>query len=182
MKSRIRTPWGDADYVKEYAEGITFYGTPGHGGFKLDRKHNAMVDSSWRKKSGWYEEDVEWAIAAFTFPNAFSESDRKQAEFTVKDYYPDEYTKITGKELSLDESRVLRERKALKDAEGKWSTVCAYGEWHPKVPTGMVGVCTKVNRQGPSKYFLVPANEYKPTGNLIGFIVNPEIHQEVEAF
>lgn len=35
------TPWGKADYEKVYAEGIVFYGTPSHGGFKLDRERNA---------------------------------------------------------------------------------------------------------------------------------------------
>lgn len=74
----MRTPWGDSDYEREYADGITFYGTPSHGGFhlsverelELDMKLAAVGLTAREARMGypksWYEEDcsalaVVWA-------------------------------------------------------------------------------------------------------------------------
>lgn len=65
-----RTPWGRSDYAKEYAPGIVWYGTPSHGGFKLDRERNAAVPDYMRREGGWYEEDCDWAIVATVHPIA----------------------------------------------------------------------------------------------------------------
>lgn len=42
------TPWGVADYAREYAEGIVFYGTPSHGGFKLSAQRLARMHPATR--------------------------------------------------------------------------------------------------------------------------------------
>ncbi len=75
----METPWGKADYTQVHSEGITFYGTPSHGGFKLLAKRNTEVpqylkDATWNNQGnyGWYEEDVDWSIVAMVFPFAFA--------------------------------------------------------------------------------------------------------------
>jgi uncharacterized protein DUF7007 len=96
-----RTPWGTADHVKRYAEGVTFYGTPSHGGFKLAPKQNARVPEALRKASfcgngerGWYEEDCDWNIVAFVFPELFTPAEAVGAREYVKNHYPAAFAAI----------------------------------------------------------------------------------------
>lgn len=178
----MRTPWGKAQSIYPKAEGIVRVITAGHGGYKLDRKRNAAVHEAWRKAGGWYEEDCEWAIVVLTFPQYFTEADIADAKFTAKNWFPEEYTKVTGEAVPTEESLTLRERAAREVHKGKWQTVSAYGSWHKDVPEGKVGVCAKIDGrygQGESKYFLVPAEEYEAFKGPIGFIVDPERHPEV---
>ena len=82
-----RTPWGDADYEKEYTNGVVFYGTPGHGGFKVDAK----VRKTWpqvlqdfvpfNQNTGWYEEDCDCVIVYLAMPHLFP-------DFTVEKAMP----------------------------------------------------------------------------------------------
>jgi hypothetical protein len=73
----VKTPWGTADFATEYAPGITFFETPGHGGFCLSPERNAEVLAKFpgfRPFSGavgWYEEDCDWSAVALTFPDLF---------------------------------------------------------------------------------------------------------------
>jgi hypothetical protein len=96
------TPWGKADHKKVYARGITFYSTPGHGGFKLSATLNAQVpqtlkDTTWGGlgHKGWYEEDCDWAIVALVFPQVFTiegQPDVKSIELArniFKTYHPE---------------------------------------------------------------------------------------------
>lgn len=34
----ISTPWGHSDYSEHIADGVTFYGTPSHGGLRVDAR------------------------------------------------------------------------------------------------------------------------------------------------
>lgn len=63
----MRTPWGQSDHEVKIAPGVTFYGTPSHGGIKLDRARNAKVPKGARSEGGWYEEDVEANIPWLVF-------------------------------------------------------------------------------------------------------------------
>lgn len=68
----MRTPWGESDSRKEYAPGVVFYGTPSHGGIKLDARHNAWMPDQWREDDGWYEEDVDASKVIVAFPEVFA--------------------------------------------------------------------------------------------------------------
>lgn len=106
-----RTPWGSAQWVTDYAPGIASVSTAGHGGVKLSRERNAEIPAPLRRASGWYEEDLEAAIVVRYFPEAFStaerdaEQRRDAAEETIKNWMPDEWEKVNGRELSPGESR-----------------------------------------------------------------------------
>jgi Domain of unknown function (DUF7007) len=177
MKHGSRTPWGKADHVVPTADGVWQVGTPGHGGFKLDRARNAQIDARWRKQGGWYEEDVEWAIVMFTFPEI--EKDPKegvQARCILKNYYPHLYAAITGNPVSLAESRVLRREAAEAANRDKFVARSAFGDWHPKVPAGFVGVVARRASSEEERFFLVLDAEYEQRAEF-GFVVDEARHQ-----
>ena len=176
----VYTPWGVADYEKVYAEGIVFYGTPSHGGFKLDATRNAAVHPALRERDGFYEEDCAWAKVAFTFPEAFSEKDREAAIRTLKDWYPDEYETVTGVILAPGESHVKDERLFLERHAKDWVVISAISsDQHP----GMVAcIATIGGRRGEGgrpdpaeRRYLVPAEEYDQRGQF-GFVIDPARH------
>jgi hypothetical protein len=93
----VHTPWGESDHEKPYGEGITFYGTPSHGGFRLLAAQNQQIPGYFRKasfngmgQSGWYEEDCDWAIVAVCFPELFTAEDLENARLTLKSYRPEQ--------------------------------------------------------------------------------------------
>jgi hypothetical protein len=49
-----------------------------------------------RAAGGWYEEDECWAIVAITFPHLFTALERRYAEQTIKDSWPDAWEAIFG--------------------------------------------------------------------------------------
>ncbi len=68
------TPWGVPDLaVGTGIPGLTFYGTPSHGGYYLrpGSPAEARVPEPARIVDGWYEEDAEWAILGYYLPEAF---------------------------------------------------------------------------------------------------------------
>lgn len=74
------TPWGTSDYSKTFLPGVTFYGTPSHGGFHLSPEREAELDAKLREHGitakqarmgyshGWYEEDCSANAVGFAFP------------------------------------------------------------------------------------------------------------------
>ena len=74
---RTTTPWGPAQSTEKHAEGITFYSTAGHGGFKLSPARAAAVlakfpgFTTWLGDSAWWEEDCDATLVVATFPQYF---------------------------------------------------------------------------------------------------------------
>ena len=80
------TPWGVSDEVVAYAPGITFYGTPSHGGFRLSDERERELDVLLRDRGlsaeqarmgyapGWYEEDCSAHAVVFAWPALFVEA------------------------------------------------------------------------------------------------------------
>ncbi len=94
VPSHANTPWGPSQGVAVFAEGVVCHSTAGHGGFHLAADRNAKVDRRLRRPGGWYEEDVEWAVVALTFPQLFTSFERRSADQTVKDSWPDAWEAI----------------------------------------------------------------------------------------
>lgn len=59
MKIGDITPWGKADDITVYKQGIYFITTEGHGGFYLAQEYNLMIPLELRDEDGFYEEDEE---------------------------------------------------------------------------------------------------------------------------
>jgi hypothetical protein len=92
-----QTPWGEALSEHEYAEGIVFYETGRHGGFKLTPTRNAEVHQALRNESGWYEEDCEALKVLATFPKVFeTENVGVDVEAEIKRWFPREYRSWKG--------------------------------------------------------------------------------------
>lgn len=66
------TPWGKSDSKQVLVPGITFYGTPGHGGYYVSKAVRAVMPPQYVNSDGWYEEDCEWAKVALSFPHLFT--------------------------------------------------------------------------------------------------------------
>jgi hypothetical protein len=123
--SRAHTPWGASQGATVYADGVTSHSTAGHGGFKLSADRNRKIHSLLRTKGGWYEEDAEWAIVAITFPHLFTAFERRCAERTIKDSWPDAWEEIFGTILLPGESRE-KDRRAFEQAHAQdWIVVSA---------------------------------------------------------
>lgn len=174
--SRAHTPWGASQGATLYADGVERHSTAGHGGFKLSAEENRQVHPTWRSKDGWYEEDTEWAIVAITFPHLFTAFERRCAERTIKDSWPDAWETIFGTVLAPGESYEKDRRSfALKHAND-WIVISAISSsrWEGFVecvatPGGRRGAGTEERR------FLVPSSDYEV--GRFGFVIDPNRHQ-----
>lgn len=182
------TPWGKSDSQKTITKGIVSYTTSSHGGIYVEPSLNTQIHEAWRNKSGWYEEDCEWAIVAYTFQQHFDPKHVASAINTLKNWLPDEYEIVTGEKLTAEESHRRAEAEFLDANKDRYIVYAAFGDWHDKVPAGFVGVCAVIGGRmlngnlasDDKKCFLVPADEYK-NRTPFGFVVDVNKHQEIDA-
>lgn len=173
----VRSPWGKVQETSVYADGIVFVSTASHGGFKLSRTRQSQMPKALRSEGGWYEEDCEAALVVVGLPNYFTNEQLVRATESVKNWFPDRYEQWTGEVLPVEESYVKRNRKFEADNAENYVVISAWGDWHAKVPTGMVcGLATKGGNRNTNeqKWFLIPATEYH--GN---FVIDVNKHEEI---
>ena len=149
--------------------------------FEGDRKMGILMLAG-----GWYEEDCEWARVCCAFPELFPEKEREPAKRTLKNYSPALYETFYGVKLQEGESFARDEELARERNKNNYVTMAAWGDWHERVPKGMVGVFAgrggrQADGQYPpdTKYFLVPSVEYDNRAPH-GFVINTERHMECE--
>lgn len=99
------TPWGPAQSKDMIVDGITFYSTASHGGFKVDEELLQTMPEKARKGFagyGWFEEDCDAAVVIYYFPQHFSEEQVQSAHDTIKSYdkLDGYYTKTFGLTLA----------------------------------------------------------------------------------
>lgn len=169
------TPWGASQGGTLYAEGVIAHSTAGHGGFKLSAERNRKVHPMLRAEGGWYEEDECWAIVAITFPHLFTTFERRCAERTMKDSWPDAWEAISGTVLAPGESRGKDCRAFKVEHAADWIAISAITSEQEKgfvecvaTPGGKRSAGTEERR------FLVPANEYDV--GRFGFVIDPDRH------
>ncbi len=169
------TPWGPSQGGTVHAEGVTAHSTAGHGGFKLSAERNRKVHPMLRAVGGWYEEDECWAIVAITFPHLFTALERRYAERTIKDSWPDAWEAIFGTILGPGESRREDQRAFEAEHAADWIVVAATTSEQQRgfvecvaTPGGKRGVGTEERR------FLVPADECDI--GRFGFVIDPDRH------
>lgn len=175
VRSSAHTPWGPSQGATVYADGIIFHSTAGHGGFHLSPERNATVHPMLRAANGFYEEDECWAIVAITFPDRFTSFERRCAEQTVKDSFPDAWEAIIGTILGPGESRTKDRRAFEAKHANDWIVVSAITSGQQK---GFVEcIATPGGKRGPGteeRRFLVHADEYDI--GRFGFVIDPERH------
>lgn len=82
------TPWGMADFVTTYGDGVNFFETPSHGGFQLSPERLAEMPEPFKShqpycgQQGWYEEDCDWSAVALSFPDLFTLTELEAASRT----------------------------------------------------------------------------------------------------
>jgi hypothetical protein len=173
--SRANTPWGISQGATVYAEGIIHHSTAGHGGFHLSGERNRKVDPMLRAAGGWYEEDECWATVALSYPHLFTAFERRCAERTIKDSWPDAWETIFGTVLQPGESRTKDQRAFELEHANDWIVISAITSSHEKgfvecvaTPGGKRGAGTEERR------FLVPSSEYDV--GQFGFVIDPGRH------
>ena len=175
IHSSANTPWGPSQGATVYTEGVTAHSTAGHGGFKLSAERNRKVNPMLRAVGGWYEEDADWAIVAFTFPHFFTTFERRHAERTMKDSFPDAWEVITGAILAAGESHTKDRRAFETEHATDWIVVSAITSEPVK---GFVEcIATQGGKRGAGteeRRFLVPAAEYDI--GRFGFVIDPDRH------
>ena len=178
LKIGSRTPWGPTRDVRQVLPGVVWVETDGHGGYKLDRRANASIPAALRRPGGWYEEDIHACIVdmCLTVPGRNAEVSRA----IVRDYMPDEYTAATGIVVLREQSRVLRERDDLEKHAFDKIAIAVWGDWHPTVGGGMVGVMAtpggeRIIGNPGATWWLIPGDDYGDSENFcsLGFIVDP---------
>jgi hypothetical protein len=169
------TPWGPSQGATFYAEDVVLHSTAGHGGFHLSGARNAKVHATLRLAGGWYEEDEAWAIVAISVPHLFTAFERRCAERTVKDSWPDAWEAIFGTILQPGESRSKDRRAFEREHANDWIVVSAITSDREK---GFVEVvATPGGRRGEGteeRRFLVPAEEYEV--GRFGFVIDVHRH------
>ena len=113
IRTGANTPWGGSQCATVYADGVVSHSTAGHGGFHLDAAHNAKVHPALRARGGWYEEDCAWAAVAQALPELFTDYERRCADQTIRDWYPDAWETIHGRPLLPGESHE-KDRQRLR--------------------------------------------------------------------
>lgn len=178
------TPWGPSQFSERLAPGIMSYSTGSHGGIHLSPARNAQVHPAWRRPDGWYEEDCDWAIVAFTFPALFVDSYAAAIE-TARNWRPFAYQKITGIKLRPEESYKLRER-AFRDATRDRLVVVSCQRVNGSDMLATASVLGGRDEHGhydvgALRYHLVPQAEYGTRGQF-AFVIDEAKHQEVASF
>jgi hypothetical protein len=156
-----RSPWGAVQHSEVLGTGVVGVSTAGHGGIKLDATRNKKVHPAWRNDDGWYEEDIEAEIVAWTFIELFPNASRDRVAAALKNWLPREYAAVTGEVVSMEDSFILRKEKFDEENKAKYVVRAAWGEWHENVPFGKVGVVARRESNGDEKYLLVDADEYQ---------------------
>ena len=175
IHSTAHTPWGPSQSATIHADGIVEHSTAEHGGFHLSMDRNAQVHPMLRSEGGWYEEDFAWSIVAITFPDLFTGYERRCAERTLKDGWPDAWETIFGSILAPGDS-YEKDRRAFEARHaGDWIVVSAITSTHRAgfvecvaTPGGKRGAGTEERR------FLVPSGEYEVAR--FGFVIDPARH------
>ena len=87
------SPWGMIQQVAQIAEGIWQVSTASHGGLKISDQRLAAMPAERRSTpyshDGWFEEDLDWALVAISFPEAFRPEDVAMARQSLARYYPE---------------------------------------------------------------------------------------------
>lgn len=129
-----------------------------------------------RKDTPWYEEDVEWAILAISFPDLFTSYEREQADRAIRNTWPDAWEAIHGRSL-LDGESWAKDRLAFDQryAADFVVTSAIRSDHHPEMTEVVAVVGGGRSRNGEERRFLVSSDEYAGRGRF-GFVIDPARH------
>ena len=176
--SRVHTPWGASQGATIYGEGVLCHTTAGHGGFELAPEQNDRVHLLLRSSSGFYEEDAEWAAVAQALPGLFTGYERRLADETLRNHWPDAWEAIHGRSLQPGESRARDRQIFERQHAADWIVISAVSS--DRLPGFVETMATPGGQRGlgvERRHFLVPSAEYEP--GLFGFVIDPTRHRDL---
>ncbi|MGV1832746.1 DUF7007 domain-containing protein [Agrobacterium vitis] len=169
------TPWGMAQVSRRYADGIVLHSTASHGGFHLDENANGTVHAHYRNDTEFYEEDCEWAKVAHAFPDLFTTYERRLADRTLRDYFPDAYERVTGAILTGSQSH-MRDRQEFESLHrNDWVVIAALISDHRPGFVECIATLGGIRGETGERRCLVPRADYV-TGRH-GFVIDQLKHQ-----
>jgi hypothetical protein len=175
IRTGANTPWGNSQCATVYADGVVSHSTAGHGGFHLDAAHNAKVHPALRARGGWYEEDCAWAAVAQALPELFTDYERRCADQTIRDWYPDAWETIHGRPLLSGESHEKDRQAFERDHASDWIVISAIRSDHHRGMTECVATLGGDRRAAEQRRYLVPSDEYHV--GRFGFVINEARHR-----
>ena len=176
--SRVHTPWGASQGATIYGEGVLCHTTAGHGGFELAPEQNDRVHLLLRSSSGFYEEDAEWAAVAQALPGLFTGYERRLADETLRNHWPEAWEAIHGRALQPGESRERDRQTFERQHAGDWIVISAVSS--DRFSGFVETTATPGAKRGPGverRRFLVPSVEHEP--GVFGFVIDPARHQDL---
>lgn len=175
IRTGANTPWGASQCATVYADGVISHSTAGHGGFHLDAAHNAKVHHALRARGGWYEEDCAWAAVAQALPELFTDYERRCADQTIRDWYPDAWETIHGRPLLPGESYEKDRQAFERDHASDWIVISAIRSDHHRGMTECVATLGGDRRAAEQRRYLVASDEYHV--GRFGFVINEVRHR-----
>lgn len=118
MREGSSSPWGKIQHITELAPGAWSVSTASHGGIKLDAARNRKVPEGARQPGGWYEEDCQWAIAAYAHKDVGDAMLKKARESNPEKYGGDAYLVGT---ITYWERPVVWSALGLTEATPGWN-------------------------------------------------------------
>lgn len=172
---QVNTPWGPSQGATLYAEGVLFHSTASHGGFQLTPRRNCCIHPALCRPKGFYEEDAEWAAVAQGLPDLFTTRERRQADETIRNHWPEAWERIHGRTLGPGDSRE-RDRQIFERTHAEdWIVIAAVRSRHRHGFTEVVATRggTRDDR-ARERRFLVPVEEYQ--AGPFGFVIDEARH------
>lgn len=175
IQAGASTPWGTAQVSRRYADGIVLHSTASHGGFHLDENANGTVHPLYCNDGGFYEEDCEWAKVAHAFPPLFTPYERRLADRTLRDTYPDAYERVMSVTLKDGQSHIRDRQEFEKRHRNDWVVIAALNSDHKPGFVECIATLGGVCGETGERRFLVPGSDY--TIGRHGFVIDPVKHQ-----
>nr|WP_298105418.1 hypothetical protein [uncultured Shinella sp.] len=175
VRMKCSTPWGPSQVATVYAEGIVSHTTAGHGGIKLSDERNVKIHPMLHCAGGWYEEDAAWAAVALAYPNLFTGYERKCADRTVRDSWPEAWEAIFGRPLGPGESHEKDRRAFEREHASDWIVISALRSDQHVGMTEVIATIGGVRATDvEERRHLVPSDEYEV--GQFGFVIDTARH------
>ena len=169
------TPWGRAQVSRQFADGIILHSTASHGGFHLAENANAIVHALYRNDTEFYEEDCEWAKVAHAFPQLFTAYERRLADRTLRDTYPDAYERVMSVTLKDGQSHIRDRQEFEKRHRNDWVVIAALNSDHKPGFVECIATLGGIRGETDEQRFLVPSSDYAVGRH--GFVIDPVKHE-----
>lgn len=176
----MRTPWGKSDSKINVVRGVSWVGTPSHGGFAvtptaaLQYLSTSAVSRATKYGSYYFfEEDCDYAIVMLEMHEVFKGLDvitfpinvpTKETLIESLSRWHADYLLEIGVQPTEAGLKLFNENKQQDRMRADRSPdliIAAFGEWAPWVEKGTVGVTT-----ADGSRWLIPAEDYDNKANL----------------